>query len=394
MISYAEALDRLLSVARPLGCEIVPIDQASGRRVAEDIKAIIDAPRFDVAMMDGYAVRIADVVDGQWLEIIGEVSPGRPFRHALGPGQAVRIFTGARVPDKGDCVIMQEEALREGNHVKVKPGFGPSRYVRKKGSDFCAGDLLLAAGTRLTPSAMVALAGADVAELRVAKPVRYSLIATGDELVEPGHAHSTAQSIPDSASYGVEALARIRGGELAGRWRSEDSLDQLEHLAGVALDQSDLVVVLGGASVGERDFAKTMFEKHGLALSFSKVAIRPGKPVWFGMVGEKYVLGLPGNPGSAMVTARVFLAPLLAALQAGDAAGEVMTSPLKLASELPASGARETFTRARLGPEGLVPASNQDSGAQAPLGASDWLIRRSPDDHAREAGDMVEALPF
>ena len=394
MISYEEALALLLGAVSPLPGERVSLADAMGRTLAQPVLARIDAPRHDVSAMDGYAVRIEDARRGGWLDVRGASAPGSPFAGTLGPSEAIRIFTGAHVPKGADCVVIQEEAVCEGNRVRFRDGFGPAVHIRLAGSDFANGESLLDPGTRLTPGAMVALAGSDHAEVAVARRPLVSLIATGDELVVPGRAAGTAHSIPDSGSFGVSAIAVGAGALLVGHSRGRDRLEELEQLATKALEQSDLVIVLGGASVGDRDLAKPMFDHLGIALQFSKVAIQPGKPVWFAKAGERYVLGLPGNPGSAMVTARLFLVPLLAAMQGGSGHGTVQTSPQRLAADLPPTGARETFARARMGEDGLHPVANQVSGAQAPLAQSDWLIRRKANDGPIAAGETVRALPF
>lgn len=394
MITYAEALGLMLDAVSTQGSESVRLEDAAERYLAMTVTAAIDAPRCDVSAMDGYAVRLLDAQNGGWLEIIGEAAAGVPFAGDIESGQAVRIFTGAHVPHGADCVVIQEEALREGDRIRCKERFGPSRHIRAKGSDFEAGANLLEAGTRLSPTAMVALAGSDRARVEVARRPTVSVIATGDELVAPGEAARTKSSIPESGSFGVAAMAVQGGASLVGKYSGADDLGVLEGLAKDAMERSDLVIVIGGASVGDRDFAKQMFEQFDLSLMFSKVAIKPGKPVWFGTADGKHVLGLPGNPSSAMVTARLFLAPLLVAMQGGNGYASVASSSQVMATDLPPSGMRETFVRARLDEDGLRAVINQESGAQAPLASSDWLIRRAPGDHGIPAGESVPAIPF
>lgn len=394
MIPYDDALTQLLAAVMPLHGERRSLEGAAGRYLAEPVIAAIDAPRQDVSAMDGYAVRLAEAQGGGWLDVVGKATPGAPYPGKLALGQAVRIFTGAPVPPGADCVVIQEETSRDGDRVHCRDGFGPGRHIRTCGSDFRAGDTLLLAGTFLSPTAVVALAGADRADVLVSRQPRIAIIATGDELVDPGSAATSAHSIPESGSFGVAALAAASGAMLAGRLRGKDRLDELEDLAAQALAMADCVVVIGGASVGDHDLARPMFDRLGLSLTFAKVAIKPGKPVWFGTAHGKPILGLPGNPGSAMVTARLFLAPLLAAMQGGDGRACVATSPQRIAANLAASGSRETFTRARMNASGLIPVSNQESGAQAPLAQSDWLIRRAPNDGAVAEGAMVRAMPF
>lgn len=394
MITFDEAISLMDKAVSPLSSENVGLADAAGRTLAEPLHARSDVPRAPVAAMDGYAVRDATTRPEEPLRILGESRAGCGFAGTLGAGQAVRIFTGAPMPNGSDRCIMQEYARRDGDDVIFSDGYGPGWHVRAAGSDFAAGELLLAAGTRLTPRAMVAAAAADVANLRVAKQARVIVIGTGDELALPGSAHLRADAIPDSVTFGVAAMVGEAGAVLVRRVIGMDDLLSLTQEADMALDDADLVVVTGGASVGERDFAKPMFAAHGLDLAFPKVAIKPGKPVWLGRARRAWVLGLPGNPTSALVTARLFLQPLLARLQGQDMGRLVRWRALPLAAPLGAVGNRETFVRARWDDAGLTPLGNQDSGAQRALAEADWLIRCAPGQPAREAGEMVSALVF
>ena len=394
MIGFDEALAILARSVEALDSEIAPFDQAAGRFLAQDLHARYDAPRCDVSVMDGYAARASSVSHEKPLKLTDESRPGAPFAGHLDEGEAVRIFTGAPVPEGADIVIMQEYAKTSGEHVRFSEGWGPARHIRGAGSDFREGERLLAAGARLTPQAMVAAAAADRAELEVARRPHLALIATGDELVPPGEAHRQPLAQPDTASHAVAALACRIGAELVLHAHGRDDRDALATLAQKALEAADCVVVTGGASVGDHDHARPMFAETGMELLFSRIAIKPGKPVWLGKVGTKPVLGLPGNPGSALVTARLFLQPMLAALQGGDPMGEIATMPLPLGVDLEANGSRETFFRATATPQGLVTVSNQVSGAQAVLAKADWLIRRAPHAPAASAGSLVEALPL
>ncbi len=394
MLSFDEAIALLRRSISPLGTEYVPLAEAAGRYLAEDLKARFDAPRSDVSAMDGYAVDAAGLDRVNGFAVVGEARPGEAFGMPLGEAEAFRIFTGAPVPRGANCVVMQEYARHEGERVFFEDGHGPARHIRTAGSDFRAGDLLLAKGARLSPRAMVAAGAADREDLTVGKSPRIAIIATGDELVAPGKAHQSGSAIPESASFGVAAMAEAMGGEIVMRLRGRDDLAELEALAARALDAADCVVVTGGASVGDHDLARPMFAALDLELVFARVAIKPGKPVWLGRARGKPVLGLPGNPSSAMVTARLFVCPLLALLQGGDGTTELDFSPMPLAGPLPATSSRETFIRASSGPRGLSPLSNQESGAQHPLVAADRLIRRSAHSSACDAGTLVDTLPF
>ena len=391
-ISFDEAMDLLEQAIEPLVTEMVSLDHSAGRTLASDITARLPSPRFTVSAMDGYAVRIEDVVAGQAMPVTGEARPGRPYAELLGQGKAVRIFTGGTLPEGADCVIMQEYAARDGEVVRFSEGFGPSRHVREAGSDFAAGDVLVRAGTRLDPRTLVAAAAAGAGKVAVYRRPKVSILSTGDELAEPGTASERAYAIPDSIGAALAAMVEQAGAIVAARTRALDDLPALEKQAGDLLQEADLVVVTGGASVGDRDYAKPMFETHGLKLVFDKVAIKPGKPVWFGRVGGKMVLGLPGNPTSAMVTARLFVVPLLGSLQGGQC-GHVWRN-MPLVAPLPATGDRETFVRAEWEADGLRPLGNQDSGVQGGLARADWLVRCPAGQGEVAPGSLVSALPF
>lgn len=392
MIAFDRAIALIGECAVPLASEMVPLDRAAGRRLAADVVARIASPRHTASAMDGYAVARGEVTPDSALQVVGEARPGQAFGGRLEPGQAVRIFTGGALPEGADCVVMQEYAERDGDRVRFREGHGPARHVREQASDFDAGAVLLPAGRRLDPQALVAAAAADVAELCVHCRPRLALVATGDELAEPGEATNSSHAIPDSITPALAALVEREGGAVVARHRAVDDLPALERLAGELLTSTDLVVVTGGASVGERDFAKPMFAAHGLALAFDKVAIKPGRPVWFGRAGEALVLGLPGNPTSAMVTARLLLVPLLARLQGGH--GTHRWRKLPLAATLGTTGNRETFARASWEEDGLVPIDNQDSGVQGGFARADWLIRCPPGQGELPVGTMVPALAF
>ena len=393
MLTFDEALAVLERTVTPLGTERVALHQAADRTLADDLMAALDAPRTDVSIMDGYAVRSRDL-DGTALRILGEARPGQPFDRPLDKYEAVRIFTGAPVPLHADAVIMQEYAQVQDARVSFKPGHGPDVHIRPRASDFKRGDVLLAACTRLTPQALLAAAAGDAETVLVGCMPRLAIIATGDELVAPGQAGQTPHAIPDSAGIGVAALARRYGAQIVHAMRAGDDLDTLSKLATQALNDADCVVVIGGASVGTHDLAKSMFASAGLQLAFSTIAIKPGRPVWLGTARGVPVLGLPGNPTSALVCARVFLAPLLGLLQGGQLRRDLDFIPIPVAQDLLQNGTRETFLRARLTPAGLALVDNRYSGAQAALAQADWLVRRAPEAPAAPAGTLVHALPL
>lgn len=393
-IGFDEAVARLPGAEALLGAETIPLDLAIGRVLAGPLFARQDSPRQPTAAMDGYAVRDAATGPDQPLRVMGESRAGLGFPGIVGAGEAVRIFTGAPMPVGTDRCIVQEHAIRDHSSVRFTTGYGPGWHVRAIASDFAAGALLLDRGTRLSPQAMVAAAAADVASVTVAVQPRVAILGTGDELAPPGTAADRPGAIPESVSFGVAAMVAEAGGLVVQRARGRDYLPALHHLAGSLLEAADLVVVTGGASVGDHDLARPTFEPYGLELLIDKVAIKPGKPVWVGRAGGRWVLGLPGNPTSALVTAALFLRPLLAALQGQDPQQRLRWRRLPLAAPLAAVGGRETFVRARWDRDGLEPLDNQQSGAQAALAAADWLIRRPVGGAAAAAGESVSALAF
>jgi molybdopterin molybdotransferase len=395
VISFDEAAAIIMSVADPMGIECLPLGKAAGRVLAADIRAAIDSPRRHVSAMDGYAVRDADLSQvPARLRVVGESFAGQADVPEIGSGECARIFTGGAVPPGADRVVVQEIVAREGEWAVIEQRPGSARHIRNQGSDFRAGERLLVAGTRLEARTLIAAAAADVGNVEVWTSPRFVVLGTGDELAEPGTARNQPAMIPESVTFGVAALGEQWGGKCVGRSRLPDDLNRLEVAGRQALDDADLIVVTGGASVGERDFAKVMFGPAGLEILFSKVAIKPGKPVWLGRASGKLVLGLPGNPTSAIVTARLFLAPLMCGLAGGDPSWAERWRKAPLAGPLPACGDRETFLRARWKGDQVEALPDQDSGAQKALAEAELLIRRAPHVPAAELGELVEVLEF
>lgn len=392
MISFDEAIALIAERIDPLGTETVDIAAAAGRVLAAPVVAGIDAPIADISAMDGYAIRDADVARDVTLNLIGKAFPGKGFADEVSTGKAVRIFTGAPVPGGADRVVVQEIVERDGDAIRFSELPGKARHIRKRGSDFFSGTTLLDAGTVLTPRALVAAAGSDSGTVDVWRAPRIAIVGTGDELVAPGKAATRPGMIPESVSFGVAALARDWGAKVVDRHHLVDDLGRMQAAAASIAADADLVIVTGGASVGERDYARRMFDPLELDLVFSKVAIKPGKPVWFARLGSKLVLGLPGNPTAAMVTARLFLAPLLVGLTGRSVWDALQWRKLPLAASLEVTGDRETFVRARWEEAGLMPGGNQDSGAQAALANVDWLIRCAVQQPAMDRGQKVSAL--
>lgn len=389
MISFDEALAIIRDAAKPLGSERIALADAAERVLAAPVIARIDSPRSNVSAMDGYAVRDDDRV--AWRRV-GVSYPGTPFTGTTDIGECVRIFTGAPLPQGLDRVVIQEMVETEGEAVRLVGAHSEGRHIRLRASDFAIGELLVPAGRRLDPRALVAVAGADQADVEVHRRPMVAVIGSGDELVDPGSAQADPSTIPDSLSLALAASVVRWGGQGGGREQVRDDQAAFTAAAQRTLARADLVVVTGGASVGEKDYAKSVFGALGLELLFSKVAMKPGKPVWCGRIGERLVLGLPGNPTSAMVTARLFLAPLLAGLS-GEECGLAWKRSTLLAP-LDPCGDRETFVRARMEEGGVVPLDDQVSGAQRALVDADVLIRRRPGSPALAAGSAVDILGF
>ncbi len=394
-MTFDEAVAALCAVAQPIGAETVPFAEAAGRRLAEALSARTDSPSRDLSSMDGYAVRESDlVVLPASLPVAGEFFAGHAGGLApLEPGTCVRIFTGAPLPHGADRVVVQENVRRDGAFAHFERPHGEARFIRKAGSDFRAGDMLLEAGTRLHWRALTTAAAADRAELRVFRQPRVALIATGDELAAPGTAFKRNGAIPDSVSLGIAAFVQGQGGVVVRTAHLGDDPDLLAAEARQALGAADLVVMLGGASVGDRDHARSAFG-HAPDYMFAKVAIKPGKPAWLARAGDRLVLGLPGNPTSALVTARLFLGPLLVGLGGGDPAGLLRFAPAACEDAVPPAGDRETFLRGRRTTGGVSILPGEDSGNQRLLARADCLIRLRPNAAGQPPGSPVQVLPF
>jgi molybdopterin molybdotransferase len=389
-LDFDTAITRMATVAAPLGQERVALADAAGRILAKPVLARLDSPRADLAAMDGYAVCGAQVAR---LKIVGDSFPARPFRGAIGPGEAVRIFTGAPMPDGADRVIVQELAVRHGDEVAIPAAEG-RRHVRPRGSDFAASQALLPVGRRLDARAMLVAAAADAATLTVWRQPRVFILATGDELSTPGLAGGGALSIPDSTSLAIAALAIEWGATISGMALVPDDIDTIEAQARTAMARADILVVTGGASVGDRDFSREALGALGLDRVFAGVAIKPGKPAWYGQAGGTQVLGLPGNPTAALVTARLFLAPLLCLLTGRPANAALGWRPAALGAPLGDTGNRESFLCGDWNGSAVRALDRQAASSQASLAISNVLIRRARDAAAEPTGASAMILDF
>ena len=389
VISVEEALEAVLALVNPLEAEAVPLRRAGGRVLAEPILARRDQPPFPASAMDGYAVRSEDAVPGAALRLVGEAAAGRPFEGSLAPGTAVRIFTGAPVPEGADRVVIQEDVEREGDRVLLRDGLDPGPHVRPAGGDFAAG-ARIEPGLRLTPERVALAAAMGCAAPVVARQPVVALMATGDELVPPGEPAGPAQVFA-SNTHGLAAMVEAEGAEARLLPIARD--DRASLRAAFALARgADLVVTVGGASVGEHDLVAPVARELGMDLAFHKVAMRPGKPLMAGRLDGTAMLGLPGNPVSALVTGRVLLLPMIRRMLGLEPAVAIVTLPL--AEPLGPNGPRRHYVRARRKGGGVAAFSRQDSSLLSILAGAEFLLVRPPRDRARERGEPVECVPL
>ena len=398
LLPVADALDRLLSAAKPTRrTETVSLHEAQGRVLAQDLAARLTQPPFDNSAMDGYAVRHADIAAlGATLKVAGVSSAGHAFEGAAGPGDAVRIFTGAPLPTFADTVLLQEDAkVLDDGLIRTTFLTPKGRHIRPRGQDFSEGDVVLKAGDVLDAGRLTVAAAMNHPELTVYARPRVALLATGDELVPPGTPPGQSQIIA-SNTYGIAALAREAGAEVIDLGIVGD--DRQAMLAAVqnalALD-IDVLVTLGGVSVGDFDLVQPVLGEAGMELDFWRIAMRPGKPLMVGRLGDIQVLGLPGNPVSSLVCSLLFLEPLvrrLARLPAKNRLHKATTAvPLKENDQ------RQDYVRARIArdPAGklrVTPFDKQDSSMMRVFAQSEGLLIRPPHAPAAEAGALCEIL--
>ena len=382
LLSVAEALSRILADADTLPAEDASLDDALGRVLVEDLKALRTQPPADVSAMDGYAVRGADVaVAPATLKVIGEVAAGHPFDGKVGKGEAARIFTGGVMPEGGDTVVIQELAVRDGDTVTFGKPTGKRRNVRLKGIDFSAGQVLLEAGRRLSDRDLMLAAAMNYPAVRIHRRPKVAVLGTGDELVAPGSAPAPGE-IVYSNGYALRALVRNESAEAVDLGVVPDRLEAIAAAVRRAREaQVDVLVTTGGASVGEHDLVQRALAAEGLSLSFWRLALRPGRPMMYGRLGGMQVLGVPGNPVSSYVCAFLFLAPLIRRL-AGRKDINLASADAVLGRDLPANDERQDYLRATLewGPQGPIatPVADQDSSLMAPLSKAGCLVIRPP----------------
>lgn len=399
LLPVSEARRMIVEGLARVDLEHVPLSKARGRVLLEDAVAGVSHPPADVSAMDGYAIRREDVPSVPiTLEVVGESGAGHPWRGTLGIGQAVRIFTGAHVPAGANTVVMQENTKAHGTggaQVVIAEMPQPGRHIRAMGQDFRKGDVGLAAPRRLSARDIGFLAAMNIARVPVARRPRIGILSTGDEIVMPGEIPADGQ-IVSANGPGLSAFVDSRGGEAIHLGVARDEIGALRAAIARA-EPLDMLVTSGGVSVGDHDLMRQALQSDDFRLAFHKIAMRPGKPLLFGRVGKNQrlpVLGLPGNPVSAMVCAVLFLGPALDRLQGlpGDAPALV---PARLGAALKENDAREDYVRAVLSPDLVAtPFPKQDSGMISSLAQANALILRPPHAAAAPAGALVQVLPL
>ncbi len=395
MIPVEEARNRILGTFGRLPAEQVAISQAAGRVLAQDVTSRITKPPHPVSAMDGYAVRAADVAEVPvTLQVVGEAPAGGAYNAALKPGEAVRIFTGGPVPEGADSIVIQENTERDGSSVTVTVSVSQGRYVRRQGLDFSAGDAGPPAGRRLGPREIGLIAAMNVPWLKVTRKPRVAVLGTGDEIVMPGESLGPNQII-SSNSLALAAIIADAGGEPLSLGIVRDDEEALRSIVEGAA-RSDLLVVTGGMSVGEHDLVRKVLAEEGLTLDFWKIAMRPGKPLAFGRLGDLPVLGFPGNPVSTLVCGHLFLRPAIAAML-GETGNELDEDVASLGADMSGNDERQDYVRARLERAGdggftATPFDRQDSSMLATLSQAGCLIVRAPHAEPAKAGDRVRIV--
>ncbi len=392
MHTLKEAHAEMLKVTAPLPAETIPLTQAAGRVLAAEVRAAVDLPRFDNSAMDGYAVRSTDAGKDAKLRCIGEVPAGSSFKNKLGAGECVRIFTGSPMPEGANAVVMQEDTLAAGDAIEITDGVKPFEHVRLRGEDVKADEVIGRAGERLHAGRLQLLGSAGVAEMSVHRQPIVAVLATGDELREPGE-DLGAGGIHESNRLALAELIRQCGAAPRVQPLVRDTMEATMTALKTAFAECDAVVTSGGVSVGEHDYIKAAFEKLGGSLDFWRVKIKPGKPFVFGRLEGKPLFGVPGNPVSAMVTFLVLVRPMLMQLQGAADLG-LSAHPGVLADALANRGDRRHFIRVRVDAKGTVHATGlQASHAVGSLGQANGLVDVPPESNLAE-GESVEVLRF
>ena len=394
MISVEEARARVLVPLRPTPGEIVPLADAWDRTTAAPVVARLSQPPADLSAMDGYALRAADGVLGAALRVVGAAPAGHPYLGTVGAGQAVRLFTGSVIPEGADCVVIQEDAERDGDVIRVREAARAGRHIRRMGQDFTAGETLIETGKRLGARDVGLIAAANHPWVTVRRAPVVAILATGDEIAMPGEPIA-AGGIVSSNSHALAAMVRARGGRPIVLPVAPDDIGAIASAADAARG-ADMLVTTGGASVGDHDLLVAGLSQRGLTVDFWKIAMRPGKPLMHGALGGLPVLGLPGNPVSALICAVLFLLPAIDRLCGRDPAPPP-ASPAVLGAPVPENDRRADHLRASLtlrddGPPVVTPFLVQDSGLLRRLAQADALILRAPHAPALPQGALVRIV--
>ncbi len=397
MISVAEARRRILEPLAPTGIETVGLADALGRVLAEDVRARVTQPPVAVSAMDGYAVRAEDVArTPATLRQVGEAPAGGAYEGVVGPGETVRIFTGGPVPRGADAIVIQEDAEADGGRIIVKDGATQGTYIRPAGLDFSTGDVGLKSGQILGARDVALAASMNCPWLRVRRKPHVAVLATGDELVMPGEPLGPNQ-IVSSNNVGLRAFVEASGGDPMDLGIALDTEDSLKTLAAGAKG-ADMLVTIGGASVGDHDLVRSVLGDVGLEVDFWRIAMRPGKPLMFGRLGDTAMLGLPGNPVSALVCGLIFLRPAIAKML-GLGETPVRYGKAELGRNVPGNDRREDYLRATLARDAsgalvATPFEIQDSSMLSRLARADCLIVRAPRAPAAPKGTPVDIIPL
>lgn len=389
MISVTDALS-FIEKNRPLtDVQVVSLEAALGRTLANNVEAKLTHPPLNASAMDGYAVKLADISErGARLTVIGEAPAGTPFSKGINSGEAVRIFTGGAVPSGADTVIIQENITAEGNQITVEAPQGAPRHIRLAGLDFQIGETLIKKGALIGPSEIAVAAASGQMTLQLRQKLRVAILTGGNELVSPGETPKAGQII-NSNPYALASMIKSWGHDPVILPTAKDTVESIADKIKQA-DDADVIVPIGGASVGDHDHMRAAFREAGLEMIFEKVAVRPGKPTWFGKLGGRPILGLPGNPASAFVCAQLFLRPLLS----GEPS-KYLTA--KLSIKIAANGPRESYQRAILTPKPdgtlyAAPLPLQDSGLMTPFLIANGLLKLTSNQSAKKAGEIVEVM--
>lgn len=389
LVSIHAALKLIASNRPVLAEERVALDACLGRTLAEDVRAMVTVPPLDASAMDGYAVRFQDVGSGgAKLRVIGEVAAGSPNTLSIGEGEAVCVFTGTSMPMGADHVLIQEHTEVDGEVIEVGTPQKEARHIRKAGGDFHSGDTVLKRGMRLTPAHIGLAAAANHGSLCVSRRPRVAVLTTGSELRPAGSLLADGQ-IAESNSHTLSKLLESLGTDVIRVGIAPDTEPSIEAKF-LEASNADIILTVGGASVGKHDLVRTIFSKLGGKFVFERIAVRPGKPTWFGTLGEQKVLGLPGNPTAAFVMASLLLKGLISGEKALEFTGAFLAAPL------PANGSRETFERGCLelkqGRASACSLKDQDTSRVHALTSTNCFIHRSENDPKKSEGDLVQVV--